>query len=401
MKRAALFTLLIGLLLSLSGIRALALSPLQATHTVTLTSDQEVAVGYHNQLNEKVAYGSAEDRLRLGNYIAPNPQPGDARFRTYIHFDLSGIPAGATIQQATLSMYVFHQRFPGGGGLNTGAYRVNAGWTEAGLQNTANWSWATLPAFQSTPESAVNLSSLNQWYSWDVTALAQAWGNATLPNYGLMLCESPLGGANQGFGARSRAGAAPALAPHLTVTYVGTAPATPTPRPVQIEPAITKWVTPGQALPGEQVTYTIQATNRGRDAPIDVIITDVMPDHLEVLTATTTQGTVAITGQTVSASVGVIGQNFVVEVVVHARVRPDVPAPLQIVNIAHFRSPNGGEHKTPPTVLNVLEPTAAAVPDPLLPISGGLESPGSALLFLGGGLIALAAAMYVLKRTAH
>ena len=149
------------------------------------------------------------------------------------------------------------------------------------------------------------------------------------------------------------------------------------------------------------MTYTIQATNRGRDAPIDVIITDVIPEHLEVLTATTTQGTVAITGQTVSANVGVIGQNFVVEVVIHARVRQDVPAPLQIVNIAHLQSPNGGEHKTPPVVLNVIESTAATALGPLLPISGGLESLGSALLFLGCGLIALATALYVLKRTAH
>jgi uncharacterized repeat protein (TIGR01451 family) len=137
------------------------------------------------------------------------------------------------------------------------------------------------------------------------------------------------------------------------VAYVGSAAAPPTPAPPEIKPAIVKWANPQEVLPGQDVTFTIQATNHGRDAPIDVVITDVLSEHLEILEATTTQGTVEISGQTVTANVGVIGQNFVVEVVIRVHVREDAPVPSEIENTALFRSPNGGEHRTAPAIVTV------------------------------------------------
>lgn len=353
MKRTAAFLMLTVTLVSLSVVPAAAWSPAQQTHTVTLASDHEVGVGYHDVLDQKVAYDSTEDGLRFGNYIAPNPRPGDARFRTYIHFDLGALPAGATVQQARLEMYVYDQRFQSGGPLDVGAYRVSSGWTEAGLRNTSNWSWGTLPSFQSTPDWVTNLSGLDQWYAWDVTMSAQAWTAGSAPNHGLMLCESPLGTAAQGMGARSRAGALPHLGPRLVVTYVGAAPPAPTPAPPEILPAISMWVAPEEASPGEVVIYTIRATNAGRDAAVDVVVSDVLPEPLQVITATTTQGTASISGQTVTAGVGVIGHGYVVEVDIQARVPEATEAPLKLVNIAHMSSPNGGDHQTPPVVLTV------------------------------------------------
>jgi uncharacterized repeat protein (TIGR01451 family) len=353
-KRATTLALIGLLMIGVSGVQASALSPAQQTQTVTFSSDQEVAVGYNANLDEKVAYDSTEDRLRFGNYMAPSPNPGDAFFRTYLRFDLGGLPADAVIQQATLSMYVNDQRFPSGT-LDTGAYRVNSPWTEAGLRNTASWTWGSLPAFAPTPASVVNVSGLDLWYTWDVTVLAQAWHDGSAPNLGVVLSESPQGTAIQGFGAYSRSGSMPQLAPRLVVTYVGSAAAPPTPGPAEIKPAIVKWADSQEVLPGQDVTFTIQATNHGRDAPIDVVITDVLSEHLEILEATTTQGTVKISGQTVTANVGVIGQNFVVEVVIRGRVREDAPAPLEIENTALFRSPNGGEHRTAPAIVTVAD----------------------------------------------
>lgn len=234
MKRIAFLTLLVGLLLvELSGVRTLALPPAQATQTVTLTTDQEVSVGYNADLDEKVAYDSTEDGLRFGNYVAPAPHPGRSYFRTYLHFSLGSLPANATVQQATLSLYVFDRRFPEGGDLDAGAYRVTTdGWTEVGLKDTTSWSWDTLPTFLSTPEMTTTVSAMEQWYSWDVTALVQAWHGGSAHNYGVMLSGDPEGGVAQAVGARSRAGAMPDLGPRLVVTY--TLPPTPTPQPPHI-----------------------------------------------------------------------------------------------------------------------------------------------------------------------
>ena len=369
--------LLVGLLWVLPSMGSLA----QGTHTVTLASAQEVAVGYHDGLDQKIAYGPADDGLRFGNYIAPDPRPGDARFRTYIQFDLGALPAGATIQQATLSMYVYDRRFPDGGALDVGAHQVTSGWTQAGLMNTANWTWGSLPAFQSTPVATAHVDAMGQWYSWDVTSLAAGWQSGAQPNLGLMLCETPLGSANQGVGARSRDGSRPDLGPRLVVTYAGSPPPPPTPAPVEILPTLTKWASPTEATPGEEVTYSIRASNQGRDAAIDVIITDVVPDELEILSASTSQGTVTVAGQTVSADVGVIGHGFAVEVVIHTRVREDVPGPLQITNVAYFKSPNGGELTTDPVVVTV--------PGLRLPRTGHEGARWGVVLALAVGLLAV------------
>jgi len=381
--------LLIGLLItSVSGTQVLALSPAQQTHTVTLTSDHEVSVGYNSRLNQKVAYDSTQDAMRFGNYMAPTPRPGDAHFLSYLHFDLGAIPGGAVIQGATLSVFVHDQRFPSRS-LNAGAYNVTSGWTEAGLSNTANWDWATLPGTSSSPEATNNISGLDQWVTWDVTSLCQAWHGGSTTNHGVMLAEFPRGTARQGFGARSRAGAVPQNAPRLVVTYVGAAPAKPTPRPVEIRPVITKWALPQQVSPGEQVTYTIQTTNVGRDAPIDVVVTDIVSEHMEVITATTTQGTVDIAGQTVMASVGVIGQNFVVEVEIVARVRDDAPAPLEIENYATFNSPNGGNHRSQPVIVSVSGPGSGSAA--LLPVTGWTDVHWGILLVVAIGIAAVIA----------
>ena len=395
MKRITVATLLVTLLVGLLSVQTLASPSVQSTHTVALTSNQEVSVGYNRDLNEKVAYDSSEDALRFGNYLAPQPRPGRSYFRTYMRFGLGRLPGGATIQQAILSVYVYDRRFPGGGSLNAGVYRVTqGGWTEPGLKNTTSWSWDTLPGFQSAPEAVVGVSAMGQWYSWDVTSLVQAWYSGGTSNYGLMLSGSPESGVAQSVGARSRAGAFPDLGPRLEVTYVGGAAATATPSPPQIEPAISKHASPTEVLPGDEVTFSIQATNHGRDAAVEVVITDEVSEYLEILEATTTQGTVTIENQKVIAQVGVIGQNFVVEVSIRTRVKEDVSVPAEIENVAMLKSPNGGERRSPPVIISVGAGSPGA--DVGLPETGASKTPwtavalsGAAIAILGCGMLAV------------
>lgn len=159
---------------------------------------------------------------------------------------------------------------------------------------------------------------------------------------------------------------------------------TPTPQPKKVLPVLTKRADRAEALPGEEVVFTIEVTNEGQAAAVDVVVIDDIPEYLEVLEATTTQGTVTIEGQRVMVEVGVVGPDFVVQIVIRTRVREDAPAPVAIENIAMFRAPNAKNLETPPLVVSV--------PGPLLPTSGNLHGWWPVLLYLGGALIALGAA---------
>ena len=184
--------------------------------------------------------------------------------------------------------------------------------------------------------------------------------------------------------------AAPALGitPIATPTVTPTPTARPTVRPTQtpIPPSgepdlvIVKRGDPLEALPGEEVTFTLEVTNQGQAAAVGVVVTDDVPQYLEILEVTTTQGTVTIEGQTVTVEVGVVGPGFVVEIVIRTRLREDTPGPLDLENVAVLVSPNAGQRISLPVIIHV---------PGLLPVTGRLLASWLAYVILGGGLAAL------------
>jgi len=143
-------------------------------------------------------------------------------------------------------------------------------------------------------------------------------------------------------------GAAPPAVPLMGVTVTPTFTVTP---PVTIElnspcdPIIRKQVSPSVASPGDEVVFTITMVNVGRDAAVDAYVLDNVPDYLEILEVTVKprdqgQELLPRKGQMVVVDVGTLGQDFVVEVMIRARVREDAPAPVCIENVAEFRAPN-------------------------------------------------------------
>ena len=110
-----------------------------------------------------------------------------------LRFDLSAIPASASVTRATLQLY--------GSGWNgsevvIGAYvitravrlaettwsaaRVGFPWRQAGCNSTVS-------DRRATAESVVTTSGINKWYSFDLTAAAQGWVTGTIPNNGVLL----------------------------------------------------------------------------------------------------------------------------------------------------------------------------------------------------------------------
>ena len=71
--------------------------------------------------------------------------------------------------------------------------------------------------------------------------------------------------------------AAPALGitPTPTPTVTPTPLPTPTPAVGIADPAITKRGEPEQAHPGEEVTFTLEVTNYGKQSAVDVVVTDM------------------------------------------------------------------------------------------------------------------------------
>lgn len=127
--------------------------------------------------------------------------------------------------------------------------------------------------------------------------------------------------------------ATPAQNPHRQSVPTTPVPPTSTPE-TEKKPdlVIIKRGEPTEALPGEEVTFTLEVTNRGQAAAVDVVVTDDISPYLEILEVTTTQGTVTIEGQRITVHVGVVGPGFVVEIFIRTRVREDVPLPSTIEN---------------------------------------------------------------------
>jgi Disaggregatase related repeat len=114
--------------------------------------------------------------------------------RGLVQFDLHGIPAGARIASATLSL--FHPDTLRGSGV-VEVHRVTQAWLEGTGVNTctgdgATWTtpWAT-PGGSFDPTAAASLAKsagdAPAWDSWDVTGLVQGWASGAYPNDGVLL----------------------------------------------------------------------------------------------------------------------------------------------------------------------------------------------------------------------
>lgn len=102
----------------------------------------------------------------------------------------------------------------------------------------------------------------------------------------------------------------------------------------EVRPAMT--VSPDSVRPGETVTYTIRVTNTlSAQLPMgEVMVTDLLPEGLTPLTASSTLGFVEWWGNLLTADIGTLPPGQTVTIVVSARVRADGPSILEISNRA-------------------------------------------------------------------
>lgn len=177
---------------------------------------------------------SANSGVWVLNLAGDISNPAWQSTRTAVQFDLSAIPAGSTINNATMSLYQWWQ-----GDSSTPVYDAHyltRDWTEGTGTMTnsgdgATWNtydgvntW-TMPGGDfngAASSSAVAPNSTTSWVDWDVTGLTQDWINGVTTNYGVMVkkrIENPVLTDAKGFHSAEYL-ADPTLRPKLVVEYV-------------------------------------------------------------------------------------------------------------------------------------------------------------------------------------
>jgi hypothetical protein len=157
---------------------------------------------------------SGTPNVNYGSSIILVVGPGST---TYMKFNLAGVPAGATVSQATLRLYV--DAVVSGGQFDAYNLAATQAWSEGTLKyNTPPPALGT-SATDGNPVT-VSGSSLNQFVLMNITPTVQGWLNAPSSNNGIALA---LTGANGTFSFDSKESIITSHEPELEIVLSGPA----------------------------------------------------------------------------------------------------------------------------------------------------------------------------------
>lgn len=128
-----------------------------------------------------------------GPTSAQFPNSGDSR--GLFEFDLSSIPAGATITSANVSIYIgFNAFLPISSRITSvSLYQVTSDWTEMGVTYDTRPTWNTTQATSmSIPAGTGSGGSIpfNGYITGNITSLVQGWFVGSIMNYGLVTSDT-------------------------------------------------------------------------------------------------------------------------------------------------------------------------------------------------------------------
>ena len=164
------------------------------------------------------------------NYGGANTMDVEAGRRNgLLEFDLSSIPATATLVSATLELFLEND---GNNDVQIDVHRITQSWVEGTKTGNGNADGATWNDYDGTNpwvtaggdyDSTVIASATiprgnNTWHQWDITTLVSDWLNNGSPNDGLLLEQV---GLRDGVQFASSENGNVSLNPKLTLTYLG------------------------------------------------------------------------------------------------------------------------------------------------------------------------------------
>jgi uncharacterized repeat protein (TIGR01451 family) len=199
----------------------------------------------------------------------------------------------------------------------------------------------------------------------------------------------------------------PTNTPRPTNTPGPTATRAPSSKPDLADPAITKESSVSDAKIGDEITFTIRVTNNGPGTAEDIVVTDPIPDYLDVIEATTTRGDVSSNGRTVIVTIGKVPAGDEVTIRIRVRVNERAAPPGGRNSVSLTTSSPGDDPSNnsssvsfaiigpvTPTV-PAATPTATPVTPIILPVTGAADDAGSrALLFAALGMAALLLSLF-------
>lgn len=161
---------------------------------------------------------------------------------SYIRFDLSGVPVGATVNKATLRLYADEVE---AGGASFDVYQLNTPWSE----NTLTAASAPVSGASATGGKPVTLTSANtnHFVLVDITTVVQEWLSGAAVNDGLALATTSGNGA---ISFDSKESALTSHEPELDLVY-NTTPGSQGPQGIQ-GPAGAQGAQGPPGLPGPQ-----------------------------------------------------------------------------------------------------------------------------------------------------
>jgi uncharacterized repeat protein (TIGR01451 family)/LPXTG-motif cell wall-anchored protein len=189
---------------------------------------------------------------------------------------------------------------------------------------------------------------------------------------------------------------------------------TPRPRPPSdsdvADPAITKSASVAEARVGDEVTFTLTVTNKGDATAHDVVVTDALPEYLDVLEVTATRGDVSTNGRTVTVTIGAVEPGDEVTIRIRTRVN-ELAQPPGGRNGAALTTSSPGDDPSnnfsevsfgivaqPTAVVPTEQPTPTPEPPRELPRTGS-GGEGSALPALAAlGLLAVGLSLLARRR---
>jgi uncharacterized repeat protein (TIGR01451 family) len=141
---------------------------------------------------------------------------------------------------------------------------------------------------------------------------------------------------------------------------------------------VTKSVSPSEARIGDIVDFTITVTNHGGETADDVVVTDNLPNFLDVVETGTSKGAITTNARTVVTSIGSVAPGEVVIIHIHAQVNAQAlpPGGRNSVSLTSSNNSDDPDNNTDSITLGILTSAASptVTPTEVLPTPAG-ETP--------------------------